>query len=658
MAVSHENLSSGVGLPLRMEAPNIRDLNRQVGPLDATLPPTPVRDLLASSGATLYVLATDPGLIAVIRRAAEQHPLFVVETWPELLEAVDSGECGIALLDAALVGSRVPELVARLAAYADRLVTLVAADRAAAQEYVGFLSDGRIHRLLIKPSAVGAVRLLIESATARRLQLRDEPPSAQTPAGAAPSTRRWIWPAVAAVGIATLAAGALVGNRLGWRDRVQSEGRAVAPAATVAPQPAPSLGDRVADYHARAAAALQEGRLVEPAGDNALDHYLAILALAPADTAARTGISSVVDSLFTRAEDALLAGSLESAAAALDQVRRVDSASSRLAFLDAQLARALASSPAPAAASSATPASELDSVLNLAATRLRRGQLLTPAGDSARAYLDRATQLNAADPRVAELRTDLAAALVAAARLVADADPASATSLAAEARRLGAGAAGLTAVQAEIEAVQAREEQRQLGERLETALMRVEAGVLFAPETDSAFARLSRLQMEAPTLDGLPAAWDALRDASAAVLQGALARRDWAAAESQLAGLAQVPGAAAVAARYAADLEVGRLQETYLTTAAPAGEMRLQSSAPPVYPPEAVERGLEGWVELEFVVDRAGQTRDVGVTQSLPPGRFDAAAVAAVRQYRYVPFERDGRTYERRLRLRIRFEIQ
>ena len=38
-------------------------------------------------------------------------------------------------------------------------------------------------------------------------------------------------------------------------------------------------------------------------------------------------------------------------------------------------------------------ATELDSVLSLAAARLRRGQLLSPAGDSARAYLDRATEL-------------------------------------------------------------------------------------------------------------------------------------------------------------------------------------------------------------------------------------------------------------------------
>jgi TonB family protein len=663
MAASHENFSDGADPPLRMEAPHLGELRGPVGPLDATLPPTPVRDLLAASGATLFVLATDVGLIAVIRRAAEQHPLFVVETWPELLEAVDSGDCGIALIDASLVGRRVPEFVERLASYADRVVTLVAADRAVAQQYVGFLSDGRIHRLLMKPAAVGAARLLIESATARRLHLRDAPASDDARLGAAAGQKpRWIWPVAGGLAVATVAALALAGNRLGWWAGSEAEPAAAVPAVTETPQSAPPLTDRVADYHARAAAALQDGRLVEPAGDNALDHYMAILALAPADAAARTGISSVVDSLFTRAEEALLTGSLETAADALDQVRRVDAASSRLAFLDAQLARALAATPAAVpgspAEAGAAGATELDSVLNLAATRLRRGQLLTPAGDSARAYLDRATELGAGDPRVAELRTDLAAAIVAAARLVADADPAAAANLAAEARRLGVGGAALTALESNIAAARAREEQRQLGERLETALARVEEGVLFAPETDSALARLSRLQAEAPELDGLPEAWDALREASVVALESAVGRGDWAAAESQIAGLGQVPGGAAAATRFAAEVRAGRLQEQLLATAAPAGEMRLQSSTPPVYPSEAVDRSIEGWVELEYVVDRSGLTRDVRVVQASPPGRFDGAAVTAVQQYRYVPFERDGRAYERRLRLRIRFELQ
>ena len=74
----------------------------------------------------------------------------------------------------------------------------------------------------------------------------------------------------------------------------------------------------------------------------------------------------------------------------------------------------------------------------------------------------------------------------------------------------------------------------------------------------------------------------------------------------------------------------------------------LRSSVPAVYPSQAIARGIEGWVDLEFVVDRNGQPRNLAVVQASPPGRFDAAALAAVAQYRYVPFERDGRVYERR----------
>ncbi len=315
------------------------------------MPPTPVRELLAASGATLYVLATDANLVATIRRAVgDRHPLFVVESWAELRDAAESGRCGIALLDAAVLGPRVTGCVSSLAAHADRLVTLVAAERSAAQEYFGLLSDGRLHRLLIKPAAVGAARLLIESATARRLQLREESANDGTPnvAVAAPSKlSKWVWGVAAGVSAVALLGTAVVGSRLGWWDRAGAVDAVVTPATAAATAPAtvPTPTERLSDLRASAALAFQEGRLAEPLGDNALDHYLAILALAPSDQAARDGVSSVLDALFTRAEEALLTDSLETAAAALDHVRRADPASSRLAFLQAQLARALAALP-------------------------------------------------------------------------------------------------------------------------------------------------------------------------------------------------------------------------------------------------------------------------------------------------------------------------
>jgi len=197
-----------------------------------------------------------------------------------------------------------------------------------------------------------------------------------------------------------------------------------------------------------------------------------------------------------------------------------------------------------------------------------------------------------------------------------------------------------------------------LAERLEAARARLQSGALFSPAGDSALDRLLQLQTDAPDLAGLVDTWDTFRAASVLVIQGSIARSEWAAAEGQLAGLTQAPGGSVVAEPLAAELRAGRLQEAYLATAARASELELRTAVPAVYPPDAIERAIGGWVDLEYVVDRTGQPRNLVVVQASPSGRFDAAALAAVEQYRYVPFERDGRVYERRLRLRLRFQVQ
>jgi TonB family protein len=668
MAVSYENLPNAASTqPLSADLANVPEL-KDPGPLDATLPPTPIRELLAASGATVFVLANDANLVATIRRAAEQHPLYVVETWAEILQAVESERCGIALLDAAVLGGRVAECVDRLAAYSDRLVTLVAAERGGAHQYIGLLSDGKIHRLLIKPTAVGAARLLIESATARRLQLREESANDDTHAGTpAPSSKvekKKAGVMAGVLGAAALIGLAILGSQLGWLDRSPTAESAATPAAASPPaESAPPLDTRLAEIRAKAELALQEGRLAEPLGDNALEHYRAILALAPADQAARDGVTSVVETLFKRAEEALLAEQLDVTAAALDHVRRVDPSSSRLAFLDAQLARALAAlavAPPPVTAGPQTAASptELESTLSLAAARLRRGQLVSPPGDNARAYLDRAVRLAPNDARVAALRADVAAALIAAARLLADADVTAATNLAAEARGLGVQSAELAALERELGAARANDEHQQRLALLETARARTQNGALFAPAGDSALDHLSGLQTVAPDLAGLAEAWQAFQEAAVLSIRGAIERAEWAAAETQLAGLARAPGGAAAGAPLADELAAGRLQETYLTTAAPTGALTLLSSAPAVYPADALQRGVQGWVDLEFIVDREGVPRNLFVMRASPAGRFDAAALEAVRQYRYAPFEQDGRVYERLARVRVRFQLQ
>ena len=121
-------------------------------------------------------------------------------------------------------------------------------------------------------------------------------------------------------------------------------------------------------------------------------------------------------------------------------------------------------------------------MLSLGRARLGRGQILAPAGDSAVAYLDRAAQIGRDDPRVGVLRAEVSAALIAAARLVFDADVASAANLASEARRLGFESASLVALEADVGTALAREKQQQLSGRLDTARLRLRSGALFVPQ--------------------------------------------------------------------------------------------------------------------------------------------------------------------------------
>jgi protein TonB len=79
----------------------------------------------------------------------------------------------------------------------------------------------------------------------------------------------------------------------------------------------------------------------------------------------------------------------------------------------------------------------------------------------------------------------------------------------------------------------------------------------------------------------------------------------------------------------------------------------------PDYPPRARQRGIEGYVEIEFTITPVGTVADARVIGSQPPLIFDRAALAAVRKYRYNPMIRDGVPVSRSgEQVRIRFELE
>lgn len=58
--------------------------------------------------------------------------------------------------------------------------------------------------------------------------------------------------------------------------------------------------------------------------------------------------------------------------------------------------------------------------------------------------------------------------------------------------------------------------------------------------------------------------------------------------------------------------------------------------AAPIYPPEAVAIGLEGYVIVEFTVNEEGRVEDLFIVESSSP-LFEQAALDAAREFEYKP---------------------
>jgi len=78
----------------------------------------------------------------------------------------------------------------------------------------------------------------------------------------------------------------------------------------------------------------------------------------------------------------------------------------------------------------------------------------------------------------------------------------------------------------------------------------------------------------------------------------------------------------------------------------------------PQYPLRASERGIEGWVAVEFTISKLGTVKDPKVFDSHPSSIFDRAALKAIRKWKYNPKIEDGEPVERPgVKVRLRFDL-
>lgn len=102
--------------------------------------------------------------------------------------------------------------------------------------------------------------------------------------------------------------------------------------------------------------------------------------------------------------------------------------------------------------------------------------------------------------------------------------------------------------------------------------------------------------------------------------------------------------------------QVGRVAEGAPAGGASRAPVPVNTPAP-LYPRDAARRGVEGSVVVEFTITAVGDTADIEIVESNPPGVFDAEVRRTVGQWKFQPALENGRPAEKRVRQTIDFNL-
>ncbi len=79
---------------------------------------------------------------------------------------------------------------------------------------------------------------------------------------------------------------------------------------------------------------------------------------------------------------------------------------------------------------------------------------------------------------------------------------------------------------------------------------------------------------------------------------------------------------------------------------------------PPIYPPLATRRGIEGYVTVEFLVTQKGMIQQIRILESKPEHIFDKSVSACVSQWKFKPGTIEGIPVATLAQTTIRFRLE
>jgi periplasmic protein TonB len=323
----------------------------------------------ATRSVPITVLTDDATLADVIHdAAAAAHPVATASTLDEAVELAAHGRCGILITDQLSTPSALRQMTQRLRQAEPALVVVAVGNNGDQGALISLLSAGVVDRLMLKPLTPSLVQVVLKSAVQQHRTLHGAGTAVTLIEPQSPHPE----PAVVLVELQRHAANDLTEAKL---DLQPSPAEVVVPASMAGPatpsrprdiprppwfavvaalvavaglmwwiaaerQPAIDPQAVIATNLAAAQRAVREGHALEPRGQSAFDYYNTVLALDPANAAAKQGIDQMADRFAAQAGMAIARGQVAAAIVALDSIRRVRPEHRQLPDLQAQLAAA------------------------------------------------------------------------------------------------------------------------------------------------------------------------------------------------------------------------------------------------------------------------------------------------------------------------------
>ena len=444
----------------------------------------------------------------------------------------------------------------------------------------------------------------------------------------------------------------------------------------------------------KAQQAMLERHFIDPADSSALALYRRALVLDPDNGEAHQGLQRLAEILIARVQSALDERKFDMALQSLESARSINPADGRLAALDERIT-SLRAEFGPAQILAAINAQNFDraallldeaarskslsnakvaqlrdelrrrheeadaaNFLKLIDTRLQQDKLTEPRNDSAAYYLTQARAAGISAAALQPLSQEIYRRLLLSARTAIDQRRfTDADRLLVDLRSVGAATAAIAGLQHDLTAARSQQSAPAAGQpqSLDLAQSRLAQGKITEPDNDSALFYVNQLRAADPKNAALPRLSSTVQ---AAILDQARAALDAAQptkADALLqlaAGLGPSPDLTALTQRLAQTKQAAPgMPEVAEATLTRVKGIQVD------YPPDALRKNVEGWVELEYVVTADGKVASITAVKSNPPGVFDAAAVRALSRVRYKPVLQGGKPAAVGTKIRIAFKL-